>query len=64
VTFDWQPPACDKRNGDITAYDYEVEALDEWVEKRKSDGNTRSESANVRPLVPYTRCAHALLEGL
>ena len=55
TTIEWQPPACDQRNGDITGYDYETEALDDWADKPKTEGNTRSESANIRPLVPFTR---------
>jgi protein sidekick len=55
ATFDWQPPECSERNGEITSYEYEIEPLDSWVERRTIKGMVNSERADVNDLVPWTR---------
>ncbi|GMS87185.1 hypothetical protein PENTCL1PPCAC_9360, partial [Pristionchus entomophagus] len=48
----WQQPECEKRNGKITAYEYELVTEDDWGDN-KTD-TSRSERVTFDSLVPFT----------
>lgn len=54
--LDWKQPECELRNGKITGYEYEVEALDEWASKNPlTKGRSTVERVSLENLVPFTR---------
>uniref|UniRef100_A0A914W0E7 Fibronectin type-III domain-containing protein n=1 Tax=Plectus sambesii TaxID=2011161 RepID=A0A914W0E7_9BILA len=54
--FDWKQPQCELRNGKITGYEYEVEALDDWASKNAPiKGRSTVERLSLENLTPFTR---------
>jgi len=31
ATMSWEPPECDKQNGEIVSYEYQIKGVDPWV---------------------------------
>lgn len=36
LIFNYVPPPCEKANGEITQYEYQLKGLDEWVKVKKA----------------------------
>lgn len=52
----WREPQCELRNGKITGYEYEVEALDDWAAKNAPiRGRSTVERVSLDNLIPFTR---------
>jgi hypothetical protein len=34
LQFKWDPPVCEKANGEITQYEYQLSGLDDWAKVR------------------------------
>jgi hypothetical protein len=39
--YKWDPPACEKQNGRITQYEYEISGLEEWNEGKREGITSR-----------------------
>lgn len=61
ATLEWAQPECEKQNGIITEYDWELEPLDKWDTRSKIDGTSRQEYAQVKDLLPYTKCVKSVI---
>ena len=53
--LDWTEPICEEKNGVITGYEYEVEAMDDWVRNKQKSGSQPNAQLELTGLVPYTR---------
>lgn len=54
--YRWEPPACDKQNGRITQYEYELVGVDAWnKDAPKRESVTPRTSAVIDQLMPGSR---------